>query len=102
MTDDLDLSDVDDSTTSAEYGGLSPAPKSSVLTQVEEPDGLRAKSFKGVPIAIEWHADGSVTICKELAETIRKTGDTSWLIKPPSNTMYFLNSAADGSYGVAK
>lgn len=69
------------------------------MTQAEEPEGLRAKSFKGIPIAIEWHADGSVTICKELAETIRKTGDTSWLIAPPPNTVYFLNSDVDGNYG---
>jgi hypothetical protein len=62
------------------------------MTQVQKPkNGYQAKSFKGIPVAIEWHADGSVTICKELAEFIRKTGDTSWLIPPPPNTMYFLN-----------
>ena len=66
------------------------------MTSVKKPDGQRAKSFKGIPIAIEWHSDGSVTICKELVESIRKTNDTSWLITPLPNTMLFLNN------GVAK
>lgn len=54
-------------------------------------DGFTAKSFKGIPIAIEWHPDGSVTICKELIDHIRATGDTSWLIQPP-NAVYMLSN----------
>lgn len=44
-------------------------------------EGLKAISFKGVPIAIEWHSDGSVTLCKEVVEAI-KGGDLSFLHKP--------------------
>jgi hypothetical protein len=33
-------------------------------------DGYKAKSFKGVPIAIEKHTDGSVTVCKEILEEL--------------------------------
>jgi hypothetical protein len=53
--------------------------------------GYTAQSFKGIPIAIEWHADGSVTICKELVEHIRNTGDTAYLIPPPPGTVHVLD-----------
>ncbi len=35
-------------------------------------DGYKAKSFKGVPIALEKHADGSVTVCKEILEELEE------------------------------
>lgn len=34
--------------------------------------GYDAKSFKGIPIAIEHHIDGSVTICKEVLDEINE------------------------------
>jgi hypothetical protein len=38
----------------------------------QEREGLIAKSFKGVPIAIEHHPDGSVTIAKEVIDEIEE------------------------------
>lgn len=52
--------------------------------------GHQTKNFKGVPIAIEWHADGSVTLAKEVVEHIRKSGDTSYLIPPPPGTIHMM------------
>lgn len=34
------------------------------------PAGFKAKTYLGVPIAIEHHGDGSVTLCKELVDDI--------------------------------
>ncbi len=60
------------------------------LEGVEVTDkGYKAKSFKGVPIAIEWHSDGSVTLCKEIVEHIRVSGDISHLMPPPPGTIIF-------------
>ena len=33
-------------------------------------DGFTAKSFKAVPIAVEHHSDGAVTVCREIADQI--------------------------------
>jgi hypothetical protein len=35
-----------------------------------ERDGLAAKSFKGIAVAIEHNSDGSITICKEICDEI--------------------------------
>lgn len=56
-----------------------------------ENKGYKAKNFKGVPIAIEWHSDGSVTLCKEIVKHIRATGDVSYLIPPPPGQIIFTN-----------
>lgn len=52
---------------------------------------LSSKSFRGIPVAIEWHDDGSATLSKEFVEQIRETGDVSLLCPPPSGEIYFLN-----------
>lgn len=62
----------------------------------KRPDGYKAKSFKGWLIAIEWHADGSVTLCKEIVEQIYKSGDVSFLVPPPPGTMYLMNNLSKG------
>lgn len=59
-------------------------------------DGFKAKSFKGIPIAIEHHADGSVTICKEIRDDIRNSAYVPQWIKdlmcpPPNGVMYFTS-----------
>lgn len=33
-------------------------------------EGFTAGSFMGVPIAVEHHGDGSVTLCKEIVDSI--------------------------------
>lgn len=40
------------------------------VAAVAENAGYTANSFKGIPVAIEHHRDGSVTLCKELIEEI--------------------------------
>ncbi len=33
-------------------------------------DGYASKNFKAIPVAIEYNGDGSVTVCKEIADAI--------------------------------
>lgn len=42
----------------------------SQVASITEKAGYTANNFKGIPIAIEHHRDGSVTLCKELVEEI--------------------------------
>lgn len=56
-----------------------------------EHSGYEAKSFKGRGIAIEWHTDGSATLCKEFIDYIRRTGDTSYLVPPEPNRIHLVH-----------
>lgn len=88
----LTLKDLENA--AAELYGFEESPSVIItkMTDAQKPrDGYPAKSFKGIPIAIEWHADGSVTLSKEVASEIRETGDTSLLIPPPPGMIYMLN-----------
>jgi hypothetical protein len=43
--------------------------------------GYTAKIFRGIPIAVEYHKDGSVTLCKEIVEEICFDKDVPLWIK---------------------
>ncbi len=46
----------------------------------EDRKGFKAESYKGVPVAIEKHMDGSVTLCKEVVGNILDdTGVPEWV-----------------------
>lgn len=58
-------------------------------------NGYSAKTFQGVPIALEWHPDGSVTLCKEFVEDLLRSDNLVYIkaqLTPPAPGMvYFLN-----------
>lgn len=61
-------------------------------------DGLAAKSFRSIPIAIEHHTDGSVTIAAAVREEIANASDVpSWvkdlLFPPPNGQIFMINNS---------
>lgn len=89
-TNDLDVDPENVGFKDIHYNGK-PVTRDGLRDDTKQPEGYKAKSFKGIPIAIEWHNDGSVTLAKEVVEQIRATGNTSLLIPPPPGTMYLMN-----------